>query len=78
MPLGGAYHPAMRTLWKLLAACGIALALAGPAWAELPQNPGGPKTQAKMIIYGSYIAVGVLLGAVCTAAFKPAKRGHQD
>jgi len=30
------------------------------------------------MIYGSYIALGVLLMAVCVAAFKPAKRSHQD
>lgn len=68
----------MDLVRAIVVAAVLSLAAAGPVWAALPENPGPPQRPERMMIYGSYIAVGVLLAAVCTAVFKPSKRTHQD
>ena len=72
----GEYHEWMRWLHVLIVAA--TLATAGVAWAEIPQNPGAPRAPGMLIVYGSYIALTLCVVLVGTAAFKPAKRTHQD
>jgi hypothetical protein len=68
----------MRWIRAILIVATLCFVANPTAWAALPTNPGQPKTPSKRIVYGSYIGVAVLIIAVCTAAFKPAKRTHQD
>ena len=56
----------------------LTLAAGDPLMAKIPDNPGPPATPSRRLIYGSYIAIGVLMAAVLTAVFKPSKRTHQD
>ena len=72
------YDRVMRYARVAMIAGLLSLAAASAASAAIPPNPGPPRQPAKSIIYGSYISVGVLLLAVLSAAFKPAKRTHQD
>lgn len=57
----------------------IAACVVAPAFAQdVLQKPGPPKRPDNMILWGSYIAAGLLLGAVCVGSFKASKRTHQD
>ena len=68
----------MRWTHTFLLAAVVGLALSGSAWGKIPDKPGPPKRPSAMIVYGSYIAAGVLVAAACIGAFKSSKRTHQD